>query len=658
MDKIAEKLNSNINSIDFRGITKSRVKDYFLKIAFALVLLISTLVLLGWITNASLLKAWSVNGLAMNPITAIFFILIAIELGFQHIHYYYKPRVILLLGSILLMVGIVRVLQFAGLIEFSFDDLLFSDQLLVHKMTVITAACFVLLGLWYLNNELKINSLNYILPLLVCFVSFTAIQGMAFGNSFIYSLPMAANTAICFFFTSISFLCLRKNLFYDLLGSKLVGGKVSRIFFLLLILIVPFLGFMIEEISKLYHLSMEESIASLVAAMLLLGFFITILIANNLNQKDAKRIIAENKNITQARMLQSIAVPIISLDNNAKITHWNLAAEKLYNISSDEAKGHLFSDLLTTKYINCTREDALKSLIDSAEWTGNIEVTTKDNRTLYVISTCSVLKDENGFIYELIAIHIDITNIKDYEHKISELNSVLNSNNEKLKLQLYDLEAFAGNASHDLRSPLNNIISLTEILTLELGDNLSNEALQYIDLIKDRALFMNQLIQDLLKFSMLGAKKLELVKVNLNLLIKIVCQDLITDAVNARKKVIFNIEDLKSIQGDVSMLRQVFTNLISNALKFTLDEQEINIAIRGQEVKNFYVVTIMDNGIGIDKKYHNELFLPFKRFNISGYEGTGLGLTIVKRILEKHQALVRVESEQGIGTNFIISFPV
>jgi len=244
-------------------------------------------------------------------------------------------------------------------------------------------------------------------------------------------------------------------------------------------------------------------------------------------------------------------------------------------------------------------------------------------------------------------IGIDVTKRKEAERKVQYYIHQLERNNQ-------ELEEFNYVASHDLREPLRTITSYCDLLNEDLGDNINKDIRDDINFIVDATTRMNTLIQDLLQLSRAGRVEFTKEPVDLNQLIKMIVSDLELKIKETNAQVKW--ENLPIIKGDAVQLHRVFQNLITNAIKFK-SEKDPEVTISAKYEEKIVKVIISDNGIGIKKEYFEQIFLPFKRLHSrSKYEGTGIGLAICKKIIDRHNAGITVESEEGKGTRFIIIF--
>jgi len=226
--------------------------------------------------------------------------------------------------------------------------------------------------------------------------------------------------------------------------------------------------------------------------------------------------------------------------------------------------------------------------------------------------------------------------------------------NERLKLAYEELDTFSYTISHDLRTPLTSIKSYTE-LYLARNTNPNDPGIKLLDRVLVGAEKMRFLIDEILKLARVGRADIELSKINAQLMINDSVQDVISAFKAPHVDVI--IGECPDIDGDRTLIEQVFTNLISNAVKYSAKAENPKVNIHGKIENGEVIYTIADNGIGIGVDNHDKVFELFRRMdNVRDFEGTGVGLAIVKRIIERHNGRIWFESELGKGTTFYLSF--
>ncbi|MGO9387141.1 MAG: PAS domain S-box protein [Methanobacterium sp.] len=275
------------------------------------------------------------------------------------------------------------------------------------------------------------------------------------------------------------------------------------------------------------------------------------------------------------------------------------------------------------------------------------KVRDKDGRTLYGLLNMSFSYKEGKPVGALVVAQ-DITDRKLAEIKLEETMERLKSSNQ-------ELEKFAYVASHDLQEPLRMVSSFTQLLEKQYKDKLDNEANEYINFIVNGAKRMQELINDLLAYSRVTNKAYIFEKVDLE---KVLDDAIFNQEINIEKnQAIITREPLPEIIGDYSQMVQVFQNLLGNALKYRGKRiPRINFSAL-KNVGN-WLISVQDNGIGIEPENFDEIFKMFRRLHtIDEYNGTGIGLSICKKIIERHGGKIWVESKLGKGSTFYFTIP-
>ena len=240
--------------------------------------------------------------------------------------------------------------------------------------------------------------------------------------------------------------------------------------------------------------------------------------------------------------------------------------------------------------------------------------------------------------------------------RVAERTRELEAANSELRSVNRELEAFAHTVAHDLRTPLHAMIGFAELLASEKPGALNEMQKEYLQDIQDSGERLTHLTKHLLDIALLGSERLarETVKVT----------DMVTEVISELRRaspareVTVRMQSLPEVSADRTLLREVFVNLLSNALKFTGKVPEPQIDIEGWHEHGHTVYTVRDNGAGFDKREARSLFMPFRRLHPrEQFEGTGVGLSLVRRIVERHGGQVAAEGEVGKGACFRISLP-
>lgn len=280
-----------------------------------------------------------------------------------------------------------------------------------------------------------------------------------------------------------------------------------------------------------------------------------------------------------------------------------------------------------------------------------IQVITAKNNTIWVRAKGEAVW-ENGKVVSLKGTLQDIDDLKTAELNLLAINQELSASNK-------NLEEFAYIASHDLQEPLRKIVAFGERLKSTNQSNLTDKGLLYLSRITNAAGRMQQLIDDLLAYSRVARGKDNFFQ---TVDVKMVLNNVLLDmelSIQEKQAVVDLQGVFPPIRGIQSYIRQLFQNLITNALKFQQPNQTPNVQIKGALEADQLVISVQDNGIGIKEKYLERIFLPFHRLHgRTEYKGTGIGLAICQKIVAMHQGTIRVESEVGKGTIFIVQLPL
>jgi PAS domain S-box-containing protein len=341
---------------------------------------------------------------------------------------------------------------------------------------------------------------------------------------------------------------------------------------------------------------------------------------------------------------------IFMVDPEGYVTSWNAGAERIKGYKADEIVGRHFSIFYSQKEINRgTPEQELKIAKKEGRYEEEGLRVRKDGSTFWASVLITPLYDDAGMLRGFSKITRDITERKRAEENLKKTLVDLERSNK-------ELEQFAYVASHDLQEPLRMVSSYTQLLSKRYNDQLDQDAKDFIGYAVDGATRMQGLIQDLLTYSRVGTRGKPFTPTDCNSTLGQARANL-SRAIEESGAVVTN-DELPTIMADETQLIQVFQNLISNAIKFRGKELP-RIHVSGERNGDEWVFSVMDNGMGIDPQYNEGIFVIFERLHGKDeYPGTGIGLALCKRIVERHGGRIWVESEPERGSTFYFTLPM
>lgn len=335
------------------------------------------------------------------------------------------------------------------------------------------------------------------------------------------------------------------------------------------------------------------------------------------------------------------------IDSKARTTYVNQAMARMLGYSELEMFGRSLFDFMDEegKQSANDRIDRRKQGIAERH---DFRLKSKDGKDVWTYMSTSPVLDEKGNMLSCCALVYNITDRKEVERQMLQLTEDLQRSNE-------ELEQFAYVASHDLQEPLRAVTSYTQLLAQRYQGHLDAKADKYINYIVDGASRMQQLINDLLAYSRLGTRAQEFEAADCNAAVQQSLSNL--QIAIAEKNAVITYESLPTVMADEFQLVQLFQNLIGNAIKFCQDVPRIQIAAIMQDHE--WLFSVRDNGIGIATEYADRIFLIFGRLHSRReYSGTGIGLAICQRIVERHGGRIWVESQSGEGATFYFTIPI
>ena len=370
-------------------------------------------------------------------------------------------------------------------------------------------------------------------------------------------------------------------------------------------------------------------------------------------RKKAERALAESEEKLNTT-IESSPDSIIASDLNLNIISCNQATVDMYGASSDdELVGLNAMELIDPKDRQILLEATKTALLEKRSVTLELNSITIDTKKVFPVEISgNSIRDAEGNPIGFVAITKDITERKNAEKERETLIGELKRSNE-------ELQQFAYIASHDLQEPLRTISSFTQLLSRRYKGQLDKDADEFIEFIVDGTNRMQAMIKDLLQYSRVQTRGEEFKP---------------TDVQNALNQALFNLkvtieennaeithDKLPTVTADEKQLVQLFQNLIANAIKFKKPDKppKIHISSRKDDENMEYILGVSDNGIGMEQQYAGRIFELFQRLHTRDeYKGTGIGLAVAKKIVERHGGRIWVESELGKGSTFYFTLPI
>jgi len=361
-----------------------------------------------------------------------------------------------------------------------------------------------------------------------------------------------------------------------------------------------------------------------------------------------KRASAYNRSLIEASL-----DPLVMIAPDGKITDANSGTEKATGRVRQKLIGTDFCDYFSDPakarvgYQQTFREGFVQDY--------ELGIRHQDGHLTPVLYNASVYRDEAGVVIGVFAAARDITELKRAEQEVRRLNEQLEQRvrerTAELEASNKELEAFTYSVSHDLRAPLRHVDGFSKLLVDRHGAELSPDAQEDIATIRDSVLHMGMLIDDLLNLARLGRKQMSMQATGLNSLVDEARADLMRE--NPDRTIEWKVETLPFVECDPALVKQVFANLLSNAVKFTRPRKPAVIEVGTTQQEGCAVIFVRDNGVGFNMKYATKLFGVFQRLHRSeDFEGTGVGLATVQRIIHKHGGRVWAEAALNQGATF------
>ena len=398
------------------------------------------------------------------------------------------------------------------------------------------------------------------------------------------------------------------------------------------------------------------------AAQILLLLGLTTLAVRDADRRSHAETATQRANRRAAAVLDTVREPIVLIDGELRIVMHNAAFTELFGLDGD-ARGLALAEVGDGAWGD---EEALRRLRDVCGrgremWDHELQQRTADGleRTMLVNARLMELPDSDDVVALVTA--SDISLQKASESHIRDLNRQLEGKVEQVSDVNRELEAFSYSVSHDLRAPLRHIAGFADKLRRHLGDGLDDKGRHYIEVIGGSAKRMSELIDDLLVYSRLGRSALRLQAVDMQSLVEETRAMLDAGAaIDAPgHNVQWHVGPMPVLVADENMLRQLWGNLMGNAVKYSMQSEPATIEIEhARDEKGDHLFTVRDNGAGFDMAYAGKLFGVFQRLHApSEFAGTGIGLASAKRVVTRHGGRIWADAEPGKGATFCFTLP-
>jgi PAS domain S-box-containing protein len=662
--------------------------------------------LFGWWFHVMPLAHWHLSLVAMNPLTAVGFVVLG--LGIVTSCWYPDKRgARAFCGAAVTLLGIQQLLRYFGMVDLGIDQWFFADRLGDNRMAPNTAAALVISGLALLLLETRLRRggvwLGELLALGTAAASMVSMVGYAYGAEALYRfshwIPMAMNTALLFQAAALGLLFARPQRgVMRLLLSPTLGGIMARRMLPFAVLVPGLLGWIRLVGQRSGWFELEIGLAYSVAITMILFALVIIWSAWIVSRADQQRQEA-------AESLRRRSQEVFDLYNHAPCGYHSLDAQgRMIAMNDTELRwlGYTreeivdrrdFASLLTPEsrrvFVEQFEQFKKRGLISDLELT----LVRGDGSHLPIILSATAIYDGQGDYLASRSTVFDATRLKKAEQDIRELNESLELRvrertrqlaqaNSELAQKSQENEMFVYSVSHDLRSPLVNLQGFSQELNLaaeelrsllkgadlpagirQRSEQLLNEEVQTsLSFIQSAVIRLAGIIDALLKLSRVGRVEYQVGCVDLNQMLARI-RDAAQQTIHQVEAQLI-LEDLPPARGDTTALEQVFANLVDNALKYRHPERPAVITVGSldangsslpEKMRTYFV---HDNGPGIPENQREKVFEVFRRLEPHRSSGEGMGLSIVRRIVERHGGTVWVESDVGEGTTFYLTLPI
>jgi signal transduction histidine kinase len=634
------------------------------------VAIIPCLALAGWVGDLALLRELGPGGKPMNPLAALTFLVSAVSLFLLSTG---GPGAFAgrILGAMVGVTGLLRLIDLATGNQHRIDLLLFRGSLRTYpadpQLTLIAALCFCLVGITLAFASVRRIRMSTV-P--VAILALYVMAGYLFGGQAFMDMaefkPMAFNASIAFLLLCTGLAALPPAV-PPVSTLALPGGAGSTARRLIpAVLVVPLLlGWLRIEGERGGWFDMGFGTAAFstltaVALTLLVLLSVGFLRRSETSQLELASTIRESEQKT-FRLLNGLPTGVFVVDSLGRPFFANAKSGEILGRGTlpdagpgDMAERYQVYRAGTEEPYPAEQIPVVRALRGEDVYACDLEIHRPD-RIVPVEVWARPIRSGSGEIELAVATFNDITERLESEKRIEQLNSELARQLHELAQVNKELETFSYSVSHDLRAPLRAIDGFSQVLETDCAESLGPESLRSLGRIRGNVRRMGTLIDDLLRFSRLSRQGLETRVVDMNSVVRNVVEDL---SKSRPLTPVITIGELPAAEGDIDLLRQVWTNLIDNAIKYSSKQPDARVEISARTDKGEITYSVRDNGVGFDMAYADKLFGVFQRLHRQDeFEGTGVGLAIVQRVIHRHGGTIWAEASPGGGAAFHFTLP-